>query len=268
MDIKIVACDMDYTLLTNDGKLPPKFDSYIERLYNAGVEFAVASGRPGYTLQQLFPKYRERFYFISDNGACIRHGEKIIYTSLMKEEDIREMTKMVLQTQTGVPIICGLDGGYYPIKASEHDSFFKRFFSIRKPVEDILHVQTQANKFTVFCPEGNAKEIMEKYYLPKYSKDYSVTLGGDVWVDIMNPDINKGSAMQQLEQYCGIKKEHIMAFGDHLNDLEMLRYVPNSYAMENAIPEVKAVAAHIAPSNEDYGVLKVLDETILSSSPA
>ena len=73
--------------------------------------------------------------------------------------------------------------------------------------------------------------------------------------------------MVQLEHYCSIGKENIMAFGDHLNDLEMLRYIPNSYAMENAIPEVKAVAAHIAPSNEEYGVLKVLNATILSSSP-
>ena len=265
MNIKIVACDMDYTLLTNEGKLPPGFDDYIKRLYEAGVEFAVASGRPGYTLQELFPTYRDRFYFISDNGACIRHGEKIIYTSLMEDGVIQEMSKMVLETKTGIPIICGLNGGYYPEEGTRYDSFFGRFFSRRNPVKDILSVHPEANKFTIFCPDGDAKEIMEEYYLPRYAKDYSVTLGGDVWIDIMNPNINKGSAMVQLERYCGIGKENIMAFGDHLNDLEMLRYVPNSYAMENAIPEVKAVAAYIAPSNEEYGVLKVLEETVLAS---
>lgn len=262
MEIKIVACDMDYTLLTNDGKLPPRFDEYMEKLKEQGIGFAVASGRPGYTLQELFPDYKDEFYFISDNGACICYRGEIIYKSLMSDETIKDMTRTVIESGIGLPMICGLDGGYYPMEGTKYDDFFKRFFSRRNPVEEILAISPEANKFTVFCPDANAKEIMEEIYIPKYGEDYNVTLGGDVWIDIQNKGINKGSAMIQLEQYCKIDKNQMIAFGDHLNDLEMMQYVPNSYAMANAIPEIKEAAAFLAPSNEEYGVLKVLDKIL------
>ncbi len=263
MNIKLVACDMDYTLLKNNGELPPGFDNYINRLKNKGVQFAVASGRPGYTLQELFPKYKDDFYFISDNGAAIKYQGEFIYKSLMSYEIIQELIHTVIETNTGLPIICGLDGGYFPLEGKKYETFFSRFFSKRYPVEDILAVHPEANKFTIYCKDGNAKEIMEKVYNPKFSEELNVTLGGDVWIDIMNKNINKGSAIKQLKTFCQIEKENIMAFGDHLNDYEMLEYVPNSYAMENAIPEIKAVAKYMAPSNEEHGVLQVLDKTIL-----
>lgn len=259
MSIKLVACDMDYTLLMNNGTLPEGFGSYMKRMKKAGIRFAVASGRPGYTLKKLFPEYCEDFLFISDNGACIFYQEQVIYKSLMEKEVIKDMTKTVLESGIGLPMICALDGGYYPEEGLKYDDFFKRFFSLRYPVKDIMAVDKEINKFTVFCPDGNAKEIMKEIYIPKYGKDYNVTLGGDVWIDIQNQGINKGSAMRHLEEFCHITREEIMAFGDHLNDYEMLKYIPNSYAMANAIPEIKKVARYLAPSNEECGVLQILD---------
>nr|MCR4955591.1 HAD family hydrolase [Lachnospiraceae bacterium] len=253
----------DYTLLMNDGSLPPLFDSYVDKMKEAGIQFAVASGRPGYTLQELFPEYRDDFYFISDNGACITHKGKVIYKSLMEEDIIEDMTRTVLEETPGcLPMICALNGGYYPVEGVKYQDFFSRFFSKQYPVKNVYDVQEETNKFTVFCPNGDAKDIMNDIYVPKYGENYNVTLGGDVWIDIQNKGINKGSAMKQLETLCCIDKDEIWAFGDHLNDLEMLDYIPHSYAMANAIPEIKKVANYMAPSNEECGVLKVLDTVL------
>jgi len=61
-----------------------------------------------------------------------------------------------------------------------------------------------------------------------------------------------------------ITKDEAMAFGDYLNDYELLENVTHSYAMANAHPKLKAIAAHIAPSNDEDGVMRVIKETVLS----
>ena len=86
----------------------------------------------------------------------------------------------------------------------------------------------------------------------------SITLSGEHWVDVMKPGVNKGCAMRGIQQKLGISAAECMAFGDYLNDCELLQAVGESYAMENAHPALKALARHIAPSNDENGVMRVV----------
>ena len=90
--------------------------------------------------------------------------------------------------------------------------------------------------------------------------DHSVILSGANWVDVMKPGVNKGRAMRMLQEIKGVSPDECMAFGDYLNDWELLQSVTESYAMENALPELKAIAKHIAPPNDDRGVMRVVKE--------
>ena len=76
----------------------------------------------------------------------------------------------------------------------------------------------------------------------------------------MKPGVHKGMAMRGLQRMLGVEPEECMAFGDYLNDCELLEAVGESYAMENAHPQLKAMAKHIAPSNDDNGVIRVIKE--------
>lgn len=71
--------------------------------------------------------------------------------------------------------------------------------------------------------------------------------------------VNKGSALQYFLRYFGAKPSELIAFGDGLNDTEMLKLAGYSYAMANGDPEIKKIAKYEAPSNNDDGVLEVLD---------
>ena len=82
------------------------------------------------------------------------------------------------------------------------------------------------------------------------------------WVDIMNPGMNKGFAVKKLQKLLDVPPENCAAFGDYLNDLEMLRAVKYSYAMENAHPTLFEAATYRAPSNTTYGVTKKLRELL------
>lgn len=81
-----------------------------------------------------------------------------------------------------------------------------------------------------------------------------VVLSSEIWVDIIPLGASKGAAIQKLQKQLNIKPEECVAFGDYLNDYEMMQSVYYSYAMENAIPELKKVARYIAPPNYENGV--------------
>ena len=92
----------------------------------------------------------------------------------------------------------------------------------------------------------------------KLEPELSIILSGEHWVDVMKPGVTKGGAMRGVQKKLGITPEECMAFGDYLNDCELLQSVGESYAMENAHPRLKEMARHIAPSNDEDGVMRVI----------
>ena len=118
-------------------------------------------------------------------------------------------------------------------------------------------VKDRIIKLAVFIEDHNAVT----YYagLQDIPDGVKVVLSGDCWLDIANEEVSKGAALQFLQSRCQIEPAVCMAFGDFLNDESMMRQCAESYAMSNAHPGLKEVAKYIAPSNEEAGVMKVLE---------
>jgi hydroxymethylpyrimidine pyrophosphatase-like HAD family hydrolase len=94
--------------------------------------------------------------------------------------------------------------------------------------------------------------------LAPFAGTHQVVVSGEHWVDVMNPTANKGAALRRLQRDLGITPAQTLVFGDYLNDLEMLDAAEWSFAMANAHPEVIRRARHVAPSNNDNGVLRTI----------
>lgn len=260
--IKIIATDMDHTLLLEDSSLPPGIGDYVERLEQADIYLAIASGRPLYTLQELFREVQDKLCFISDNGGLITVKGSIVYKSLMEAADYQKMHRVTCHDSTGISVICGLDTAYIDEKYRCYDAVFGNFYSRITYVEDMDSVIADANKFTVYFPNGDAGEQYEALYAPLFGARFSVTIAGDIWIDIMNCGVHKGNAMKRLGEYLGYGTDRMMAFGDHYNDMEMLETVKYGVAVENAVPELKACAGYVTGANEDMGVLRLLDRVL------
>ena len=82
-------------------------------------------------------------------------------------------------------------------------------------------------------------------------------------MDVMNSGVNKGAALRTIQEKLGISREETMSFGDYLNDYELLLEAKESYAMANAHDKLKEIAAHIAPSNREQGVMRVIRRELL-----
>ena len=106
----------------------------------------------------------------------------------------------------------------------------------------------------------NASETLTYPALRHFSIRANVVLSGPDWVDIMDLNVSKGNALSFIQEKLGIAKEETMTFGDYLNDVSLLENSACSYAMANAHPDLKKIAAAIAPGNDEGGVMRVLEQ--------
>ena len=109
-------------------------------------------------------------------------------------------------------------------------------------------------KVSLFDPTGCAEETIYPL-VRQFEKDLQVVLASDYWVDLMNPGINKGVAVREVQKRFGIRPEECAAFGDYMNDAEMMEAVSYSFAMSNAYPAIKKLARFETGTNVEKGVL-------------
>ena len=258
--IRLIAADMDGTLLNSQKQLSPELPDILRRLLHSGVRFAAASGRQYATLACHFGPLADQLYFISDNGSFIYEGARNIFTSAIEPARIAEAVRAVRQIRHALPVLCGGRSAYID---NQHPFFIENvqmYYNQVELVPDLLTAQIPDAicKIAVFDLEN--AETNSYPALKAFRDRFVVSLSGDRWVDLMNPGVNKGAAIRLLQDRYGIRPEESMAFGDYLNDCEMMQACAHSYAMENAHPKLKSLCRFTAKSNDEDGVVQVLKQ--------
>ena len=254
--IKLIATDMDGTLLNNNKELPKDFIPWVKT--HSNYKIAVASGRQYYTLLRDFEEIKDRIIFISDNGGFAVYNDEIIYKDLMSREDTIACLDALYTIPGSSIIACGVDSAYMEPTGDEAEEQGHMYYAKIK-FEDDLYKATESDKIikcAIFIPDFKAEEVYNNF--PKLPDTLMPLLSGDSWIDIANKTVNKGAALSAIQSQLGITRDECIAFGDYPNDIDMLNVCGTSYCMENGHESVKAVAQYIAPSNEDNGVMKVL----------
>ena len=126
--IRLIASDMDATLLDEYSQLPPKFTETIRALAGQGILFAAASGRPLYTLETMFPDLLEEIILIGDNGGAARWKGKDLFVSEMPAEGWRQLARSTKQAGD-VGLLCGLQAAYAEKQDEKYDKVFKNFYT-------------------------------------------------------------------------------------------------------------------------------------------
>lgn len=254
--IKIIFSDMDGTLLTSENKLPKGFDEMITELCRRGVIFAPASGRQYFSLLRTFEEYRDEFLFLAENGTFVLRKGKEIFSSPLNVE----ATKKVLTASEGFENIlrvwCGKKDAYLRCEQNtpEFRAELEKYYTHNAVIDNFDEIRDVPLKLAFFDPTGNAdKNIYTK--LAPFREELQVVLSSDYWVDVMSPTINKGEAIKNVQRVMGIRPEECAAFGDYLNDCEMMQAVGFSFAMANAHPDLKKLSRFETVTNDEAGVL-------------
>ncbi|MCI8317341.1 MAG: HAD family phosphatase [Lachnospiraceae bacterium] len=262
--IKLVASDIDGTLVPEGtDQIDPELFEMIRELKKRGIMFAVASGRQYVSMRSVFEPVADDVIFIAENGSNVMCRGKNMSSSFIDQKVAEELLLYLREQKEGdiilsTPEMLYLDTPNEAFKELLENGYHNKV--VRVP--DLLPYCSRTNKIAVYYADGvdeKAEQMKEKF-----GTRLNVVVAGARWVDFINDSVDKGNALETIQNFMKIRVEETMAFGDNCNDIGMLRQAGESYAVANAHPQLKAAAKHIAPPQQENGVLQIIRRELLS----
>ncbi len=256
--ISLIAADMDGTLLDSYGNIPPHFYQVFKRLEAANILFAVASGRQYYNLVELFSEIRDKIVFIAENGTYVVYQGKPLYFSPISKTDVMALCRHGRSIPHSDIVVCGRKSAYIEKRDGFDRSDFlveiNKYYQKLEIVDSFEEIDDDILKFA-FCTFEGAEKVSAPAF-KSFSDRFSLVISGSIWMDITMSNTNKGVALMHVQEHFGISRDQTMAFGDFLNDVELLKNAKYSYAMANAHPGLFEYASFRAAANDEDGVMR------------
>jgi len=258
MDIKMIATDLDGTLLRSDKTI----SAYTARILSAcrqrGIRIVFATARS----ENSCKRYTELIKpdaIVSNGGALARIGDKTVYRATMCIETINKLLLSCMEQPSVGYITIDTDKGYFVNKpVDENDPGWIEYMPAYY-VDFSRGMDCDAYKLTVsISDEKTACGIVSKF--PGIDV---IRFSGEDWYRFAGKEADKWRGVQAVAAAMGIETENIASFGDDLSDIKMLRGCGYGMAVANAAAEVKAAARRLCGANDSDGVAKWLEEYIL-----
>ena len=266
--IKLIASDMDGTLLDDKKQLPADFYGTIDALCEKGVRFTVASGRTYAAVEHLFPaEYRTKIDYICDNGAYIVHGGEVADITPLDRATFEEFVAAANEIGGLKLLVCAVGGTYHLSDSPEFNAEVAKYYKNHIECDDLLSVKDTIYKLAV-CDMQGAQQRGKPALDAIFGDRLNIQVSGPIWMDVMAAGVSKGSALKKLSGILGIDRSEVMAFGDYYNDMDMLQTAGVSFAMANGNEDIKRIADHIADTNNSGGVTKAIREFVLDEVTA
>ena len=251
--IKLIASDMDGTLLDENGQVPPETFDLILALRERGVRFVASSGRRYDRLCDFFSPVKDRMDFVASNGAQVFADGVQIDREVYSHLAIRRLAKTVAMFPNMHLALFDRTKSYL---LDDEDKFVREVDKDLPNVERIYELpspQVSIIKASIFCDDGN---VMDNAYVLQREVGglFTFAPSGSSYIDAMQPGISKASGIAQVMEYHGIDASEVMAFGDAMNDYEIIRFVGTGCAMANGRPALRAVADRVIGSNVEHAV--------------
>ena len=272
MDIALIALDLDGTLLDGKKHLSPRNRRALELAAAAGVQIVPCTGRFFRGMPDVVRSLPFVRYAITINGAEVLDAARD--RALYRAEIAPSEYEPLFDRMDRLPVIydCYQDGwgwmdrrfydGLEDFMASQHE--LDMVTNLRTPVDDFRGTLRRRNlpiqkTQMFFRMDDLALRDRELAQLAEDFPNLAVSAASRNNIEINSRDAQKGRALRELCAVLGIPVERSMAFGDGLNDMSMIRDAGVGVAMANAVPEVRAAADRIAPSNDEDGVAQVIE---------
>ncbi|MCI8599290.1 MAG: HAD family phosphatase [Lachnospiraceae bacterium] len=260
--IKLIASDIDGTLLPEGtDQINPEIFEVIRKLKEKGIIFAAASGRHCTSMYRLFESVKNDIIFITESGAYVNCRGYDMLQHVIDRKIMEEWVKEVRQIPGTSFTLDTKECLYTESKDEEFLELIRDGYkSTVRSVDNVLELEPTISKMAIYR-KTDIKKVAETM-IPRWEGRMHCALAGDIWVDFMNKEANKGNAIRSIQETLGISPEETMVFGDNHNDLEMMESAAESYAVGNAAEAVKQAAKYVTDTNVNDGVLKVMKKLL------
>lgn len=275
----MVAIDLDGTLLDSHKRLDPDFPELLHELLEREVVVVPASGRQHESITRILglreaavQQRSPNLDVIAENGALVSRGGEVVAIEALDPEVVTQVLARVEGfiaamgdggahgDQVGI-VVCGRESAYVTRGDDTFLAVTAPYYPLLREVASWAEIEDDVLKVAIWDARGVESGVRRAIGEVPGGR---VLTSAHVWVDIMNPDADKGHALAELQRLHGIGPERTMAFGDFPNDVGMLRRAHYSYAMRDAHPQARAAARFTAGSNDEQAVTRVLRRMLAS----
>ena len=253
--IRLLALDLDYTLLTSDFTITAGSRKIIEKIRKDGKIIVLASGRIPETMERYVRNlnlHRNPAYLISNNGALVweSHTENILYESLLDKETILEVCK--LSDAEGFPLQMYADNITYISMQNDFSSMDVQYTGLRQVVVENFRAMIGDGCYELTIPgEPGKLENIEKLIKEKLKDKVDTYISRKHFLQINSANVNKGTALAKLCDSLGIKASEVLSMGDSMNDEEMISWAGVGVAMANGDERLKKIAGNVTKHGND-----------------
>mgnify|MGYP004619998917 CR=1 FL=1 len=260
--MKMIVFDLDGTLLTSNKTISDKSRTYLKKLKEMGYVTVIATGRMFESMKDVVQDFGFADYIITDTGAtCYDSGKSEIVFANPIDVDAAKKLKQYYSDKCNYIDIC------------TKEKIYKYTKNKRNSFESYIEVETDWNSIFEKCGDiyhitisMNANEYVIDVYkdLKEQFLDLNIIIMQDSysnkqWIEVFKKGTSKYNAISKLANILNINNKDIIAFGDGLNDLDMLKNCGVGVALKNALPEVKEAADYVTQYDYDNdGVIEFL----------
>lgn len=248
--IRMIATDIDGTMLREDGTLSPAVRDALHEATKAGIEVVPATGRPYVVATEVIEALGHNHYWIFANGAVTwHHGRAETVRGYWMQPD--RVIEMIERIRSFLP------NASFAVEF-ERDAIFERGFERLVNIVDGLHlvkdvtraVESRVQKILVFDHSITLDDLYHKV-CDAIGDDGVATYSGLSFIEVAADLVTKAMAVSELAAELGIDRSEVASFGDNHNDVSMLQWAGRGYAMGNATPDATEAANYVIGTNEE-----------------
>lgn len=269
MAIKLIAVDLDGTLLNSKREVSEENKRAIQAAKNHGIKVVLCTGRPLKGMTHILEEcnlLEEGDLGITYNGGLVQwtHTGETLSQIVHTKEDVMDAFKLSQQIDMPLNLI-DLDHVYEPPYPKNKKSLYPTIMNALPFMEinmDTLPDSLAINKM-VMCWHQSELDQAILAIPERYHERFTIMKSRGNLLEILPKMVDKGKGLAMLAEKLNLKREEIMGLGDQQNDLAMVEYAGIGVAMENATDQVKKAADKITKSNDDHGVAYAIEEFVL-----
>ena len=265
--VRLVACDLDGTLIGPDHRFSPRLVRVVSELKDRGVHFTLATGRMYTSARKLAEELGlDDVPLITLNGALVRmsrSGEVLLERNIPEDvaRAVVESAKAeghYIQTYHGDRLVVAELG---PEAVAYAERTRVDAHVARTPAE----LWQGATKLLVIADPAVVTELMNRWR-PRFGRRLALSRSFPYYLEVMAAGVSKGQALRHVASHLGVPLTQALAMGDGENDRSMLRSVGVGVAMEGAPPDLLRVARHVAPPFDKDGAAIALERWALGAT--
>ncbi|MDR0494351.1 MAG: Cof-type HAD-IIB family hydrolase [Treponema sp.] len=269
-DIRLLALDLDDTLLRSDLTISYHNRNAVKKAEAAGVRVVLASGRVPAAMERYAKSLgmrRKAGYLICINGVLIQesHTGKIIYENGLEAKTA--LTAFNLADAEGFAVQIYEDDIMYVSRHNEFTAYDQKLTGLRQVVVDDFRTKISGGCHKLLIP-GDPALLAHLQSLLCTLLDDDVTLftSKPYFLEILPPRTDKGTALEKVAGFLGIKQEETLAVGDSMNDEAMIRWAGTGVAMANSDERIKKIAdIVIDKTNDEDGVAGIIEKYVIKT---